>query len=420
MSTPARHHVVVGGSAAGVAAAFAMREHGFDGRITLVDSGSELPYERPPLSKSMADLDVPRAIRPEAAYYEHGIDLELGSEVTDLDAGRNTVRLNDGRTLHADAVVLASGVSARRLPVPGVDLDNVLVLRDVADARRLAERMYAGGPLVLLGGGFIGLEAAAVARERGVEVTVVEVADLPLKASLGHELANLVVEKHRDRGVQFRTAASAAALRGCGAVEAVELRDGTVLEAATVLIGCGVTPNDGLARRAGVYVNEGIVADGRGRTSNPWIWAAGDVVNFVSRFTGRRQRIEHWDVAQRQGTAVGANLAGKRVENIDAPYFWSDQFGDRIQMFGRARPGDQFLVRGEATPDAFLGFWVRDGWRLVAAAGMNQGKELRAAKVLIETGASVQPEELADPSVSLRALGRRRDVAKARLVAPGL
>jgi 3-phenylpropionate/trans-cinnamate dioxygenase ferredoxin reductase component len=409
--TRAARHVIVGGSAAAVSAALAMREHGFTGRITIVEAGADLPYERPPLSKSFTGLEMPRPVVAETVYEENAIELLLGATAASLDEKTRTVTLAGGERLEADAVLLTTGVSARKLRVPGEDLDHVLVLRDIHDARAVAARLDEGGPLVLVGGGFIGLEAAAVARRRGLDVTVVEVLPVCLGAALGHEIATAVERRHRLEGVQFYHERTVAAFRGSGAVEEVELDDGTRLPAATVLVGCGVVPNDELARRAGVRTADGVVVDDYGRTSHPWIWAAGDVASFFSPFTGRRQRIEHWDVARRHGGAVGASMAGVRTTNAEAPYFWSDQYGTRLQMYGRPGPGDRLVRREGVPPGGLLAFWVR-GDRLAAAAGIDVPRELRATKPLIEHRIPVAIADLADPSVSLRSLARARAAAE--------
>ncbi|MBP2320420.1 3-phenylpropionate/trans-cinnamate dioxygenase ferredoxin reductase subunit [Kibdelosporangium banguiense] len=402
------HHVIIGGSAAGVAAAFSMRASGFEGRITIVDAGTDEPYERPPLSKTFEDLGTPRPIVPSESYVDHGIDLVLGVRATVLDEQRHRVRLDNGEDLFADAVLLATGVSPRRLGIAGEDLGNVLGLRDIHDARAMSDRLDAGGHLVIIGGGFIGLEAAAVARRRGLDVTVVEAMPMPLIGVLGTGLAAIIMQRmHTSEGVRILTGRTAMEFRGGPEVEEVLLDDGTRLEAATVLVGCGVAPNDRLAREAGVHTDAGIVTDDHGRTSNRWIWAAGDVANYVSPYTGRRQRIEHWDVAQRHGTAVGANMAGLQVINTETPYFWSDQYGKRLQMYGRAEAGDRLVMRSTPSGDGFLAFWLR-GDRLVASAGIDQPKELRATKPLIENRVPVRAAQLADPAVSLRRLGRTR------------
>lgn len=405
MTGPSRV-VVVGGSIAGVSAALAMREEGFDGKVTIVDSGAELPYERPPLSKSLASLSDPRPIVPVDTYTGLDVELRLGRRAQSLDTHHQHVVLDDGERIPADRVLLATGVSPRRLGVPGETLDNVLTLRDIGDARALGARLAAGGALVVIGGGFIGLEAAALARQQGLDVTVVEAGALPLEAALGRELAAHVHRVHVGHGVEFRTQRTVSEFRGRSAVEQVVLDDGSVLEAATVLIGCGVVPNDSLAQKAGVHCRFGVVTDEWGRTDTPWIRAAGDVANFVSPFSGRRERIEHWDVARHRGAAVGANMVGAHRRDGEAPYFWSDQYSSRIQMFGRAGADDRMVIASGLDQGRFLAFWLR-GATLAAAAGWDSPKELRAAKALIESRQPVSAADLAQPSAaSLRALGR--------------
>ena len=400
-----RHFVIIGGSAAGVSAALAMREKGFDGRITLIDEGTELPYERPPLSKS-ADLSKVHPIVPESTYAEKKIDLLIGHAVVSLKKD-HVVELDSGQELRADAVLLATGGGPRKLGIPGEGLANVLTLRDIKDARAFELRLNAGGALVILGGGFIGLEAAAVARERGIDVTVVEAMPIPLATALGTEIASAVREIHENAGVRILSGRTATELRGSGTVEEVVLDDGSVISASTVLVGVGVIPNDALAKEAGVHCDNGIVVDEFGRTNVPWIWAAGDVANFFSPYTGRRQRIEHWDVAQRHGAAVGASMAGVSTRNLEVPYFWSDQYGLRIQMYGRAKAGTEPVLRCGATPKEMMAFWVNSG-QLCAAAAIDSPGDLRGAKVLIEGQIPVDQADLRDAGVSIRSLARQR------------
>lgn len=399
-----RHHVIIGGSAAGSAAAVAMRRAGFSGRISLVDAGVYPPYERPPLSKALSAMEEPKLINEIEVYREHDIELELGHPVVALDPATKTVHVEGGITMHADAVLLTTGVSARRLDVPGAELANITTLRDIDDARRMAARMDSEhGPLVIVGGGFIGLEAAAVARDLGIEVTIIEALPVPLLPALGRPLAELIQQLHVDRGVRFVTERTVARFVGDGSVAGVELSDGTVLPASTVVVGIGVVPNDALASAAGIECAGGVIVDALGRTSNPWVWAAGDVATQETPFTLQRQRIEHWDVALRHGAIVGANMAGGTEQNLEVPYFWSDQYGLQLQMFGRPAADDEFVMRPDATPTSFLGFWLR-GDTLVAAAGMEQSRELRATKPLIERRVAVTAEALTDPGVSLRSL----------------
>jgi 3-phenylpropionate/trans-cinnamate dioxygenase ferredoxin reductase component len=396
-------HVVIGASAAGVSAAMTMRTSGFEGRITLLDASSHLPYERPPLSKTF-----PVSLRPivsEQTYADHGIELRRGARAAELDAVGRAVVLAGGERLPADAVLLATGVSARTLGVPGEHLGNVLTLRDIDDAARVAARLDAGGPLVIVGAGFIGLEAAAVARARGLDVTVVELLPVPLLAVLGADAGGRVRRLHEDRGVRFRLGATVAEFTGRGEVDGVVLAGGERLAAATGIVGCGVVPNDALARQAGIDCRAGVVVDSCGRTNRGWAWAAGDLASLVNPHVEGRQRIEHWDVAMRHGAAVGASMAGRRTPYADVPYFWSDQYGLRLQMYGRGRAEDEIVTRAGTTAESFLAFWLRGG-RLAAAAGIGAARDLRAAKSLIEARAEVPPAVLADQGSSLRALAR--------------
>lgn len=400
-----KHHVIVGGSAAGVAAALAMRRSGFEGRVTIVDAGPELPYERPPLSKAIGGEATLRPIVPAEVYRSAGIDLRLGTRVDGLYPSAGTVWLSDGGELRADRVLLATGVSARRPPVPGADLRNVLTLREAGDARRLARAIGAGGPLVVVGGGFIGLEVAAAARAAGHDVIVVEMTPLPLSAALGRPLAELVTALHRDEGVRVRTGVTVEAFHGAGTVAEVLLSTGERLPAAAVVLGVGVVPNDTLAVDAGVRSHHGIVVDRHGRTSHPWIYAAGDVTSQPHPHLPAPGRIEHWDNAQQQGAAVGATMAGDPRSHDALPYFWSEQYGRTLQMYGRPREGDQLLLRPDASPRRFVALWRRDGV-VVAAAGLDAAGDLATARRLIERGVTIPADVLRDPDASLRTIAR--------------
>ncbi|MFJ6660311.1 NAD(P)/FAD-dependent oxidoreductase [Streptomyces sp. NPDC091377] len=404
MSEP--HHVIVGGSIAGVSAALAMRRHGFDGALTVVDAEPLIPYEKPPLSKVADPERAVRPILPEERYREHRIDLVVGLPVHRLDEVRRRVVLADGGELPADRVLITTGVSARRLGTPGERLANIHTLRTAADARHLFAALDRGGPLVVVGGGFIGLEAAAVARTRGLDVTVVEAAELPLLGALGPAVAPLMTRLHRDNGVRVVSGRTVERYVGRDTVEAVVLTGGERLPAAAVVVGVGVVPNDRLASAAGATCEGGVVVDEHGRTDRPWLWAAGDVASHIHPRTGVRGRIEHWDVAMRHGAAVGASMAGSPTINDAAPYFWSDQYGKSLQMYGRCRGSDQVVLRQGATPERFLAFWLRAG-RLTAVAGLDEAKAVRAARAILDTDGAPAPETLADPSTDLRALARR-------------
>ncbi|MFF7251361.1 NAD(P)/FAD-dependent oxidoreductase [Embleya sp. NPDC008237] len=422
MGDETHHHVIVGGSAAGISAALALRRHGFAGRVTVVEAGSELPYERPPLSKALAGGEHAflHAILPRQAYAEQRITLFPATRVLALDPEHRAVELDDGQTLYADRVLLATGMLPRTLPVPGAELPGVLTLRDVRDARALAARLRAGGPVVVVGGGFIGLEVAAVAREAGLDVTVVEMGARPLEGPLGPVLAARMTALHERAGVRLRTGVSVTAFTGDTHVTGVRLTDGQLLPAATVVVGVGVRPDTALAEAAGVLCDDGIVVDRHCRTSVPWILAAGDATNQPHPHLPTRGRIEHWDNAVQQGAVAGAVLAGVPESHTALPYFYSEQYGRTLQMYGRPAPGDEFVLRteaattvdpvdpaeaGEPADGGFLGFWTRGGIT-VAAAGLDRARELRAARTLIERRLPVHAAALASPTTDLRALAR--------------
>ncbi|MFI1380303.1 NAD(P)/FAD-dependent oxidoreductase [Embleya sp. NPDC020886] len=422
MGDETQHLVIVGGSAAGISAALALRRHGFAGRVTVVEAGDELPYERPPLSKALAGGEHAflHAILPRQAYAEQRITLLPATRVLALDPDRRAVELDDGQTLYADRVLLATGVLARTLPVPGAELPGVLTLRDVRDARALAARLRAGGPVVVVGGGFIGLEVAAVAREAGLDVTVVETGAQPLAGPLGPVLASRVTALHERAGVRLLTSVSVTAFTGTTHVTGVRLTDGRMLPAATVVVGVGVRPDTALAEAAGVLCEDGIVVDRHCHTSVPWILAAGDATNQPHPHLPARGRIEHWDNAVQQGAVAGAVLAGVPESHTALPYFYSEQYGRTLQMYGRPAPGDEFVLRVEATnvvdpvdpaeaggpaDGGFLGFWTRAGV-LIAAAGLDRPRELRAARALIERRLPVDAAALASPTTDLRALAK--------------
>lgn len=405
--------MIIGGSAAGVAAAFAMREAGLDGELVVVDADGNDPYERPPLSKSLIGT-TDTALKPIVArqsFTDHDISLLLGCRVDRLDVVRHQVHLHDGTEIDADHVLLATGVRARRLAIPGADLDGTFVLRDAADAVSVSRHLSLGGPLVIVGAGFIGLELAALARAHGVGVTVVEVADLPLTHAVGPYVAQLLLRLHADHGVHFRLGTSVERFEGASAVEEVHLTDGARLAAGTVVVGVGVIPNDELAVGAGVITDGGVVVDSYGGTNVPWLSAAGDVAAQEHPSLASRSRIEHWDSAQRHGAAVGASVVGVPTVHDSVPYVWSDQYGLTFQAFGRPRATDEFTVRTGSRPDRFLAFWLREG-RVGAVAGVGLPREVRAAKSLIEAGTSVSTVDLADPGTDMRRLLTRSALSR--------
>jgi 3-phenylpropionate/trans-cinnamate dioxygenase ferredoxin reductase component len=401
-------YVIVGASAAGLAAARALRSTGFSGDLTVVDRDRHSPYERPPLSKRLVPGTTPSLTPLVDAQTLRGLDVELirGTGVRALDLVGHRVELTDGQRLSFDAVLLATGARPRTLEVPGARLEGVLALRDAADAWELSDRLAVGGPLVVVGAGFIGLELASAARAAGVGVTVVEKTAAPLAGTLGSRLSEWLLGVHRDHGVEVLLGAEVEAFVGRRRVEEVVLTDGRRLPAGTVLVGIGAEPEVDLGHRAGLRCADGVVVDGYGRTSNPWVFAAGDVARQPHPHLAAPGRIEHWDSALRHGAAVGATMAGRPTAHSEIPYFWSEQYGGVLQSYGRHRPGDELVVRGQITHDRAVAVWLRSDTP-VATVGFGAAREIRAIKSLIEAGAPVAVSAIADPMTDLRQLSNR-------------
>ncbi|MGY1806977.1 NAD(P)/FAD-dependent oxidoreductase [Blastococcus sp. SYSU D00669] len=398
-----RRLVVVGASAAGVAAAMGAREAGWDGGIVVVGAEAHQPYERPPLSKALLTGAEPHAKPLLTADRQRELDLELvlGQRVVRLDPPTRTVTLADGTVLAADGVVLATGARPRTLD--GLDGDAVHVLRTLSDATELVRR-FDGSPVAVVGGGFIGMEVAAAARVRGHEVAVIEAAPLPLLAGGGPALGAWFRARHAERGVRVLTSAGVTGVRrGAGGAPAeLLLTDGSRVPAGVTVVGIGVVPRTELAEEAGLEVADGVVVDATGRTSHPWVYAAGDVANH--RVGGRRRRVEHWTVAAEQGRAAGRSVAGVPTPWRSLPYFWSDQYDLTLQLFGAPHPSDAVVPRRESA-DSACWFWLRDG-RVSAVAGVNCPAEIRAGRQLAAAAARVPVDVLADPAADLRGLGR--------------
>jgi 3-phenylpropionate/trans-cinnamate dioxygenase ferredoxin reductase subunit len=400
--------VIVGASAAGLSAARELRSSGFTGHLTVVDRDRHSPYERPPLSKRLVPGTSP-SLTPLISEQELGeLDIELirGTGVRGLDLAMHRVELDNGQMPTADAVLLATGARPLVLRVPGAQLEGVLALRDADDAWKLNDQLAAGGPLVVVGAGFIGLELASAARSAGVGVTVVEKLAAPLAGALGPQLSTWLLDLHRGHGVEVHLGVEVEEFAGRRHVEEVVLTDGRRLPAQTVVVGVGVEPQAGLARRAGLRCADGIVVDGYGRTSDPWVFAAGDVACQPHPHLAAPGRIEHWDSAMRHGAAVGATMAGRPTLHSAVPYFWSEQYGGVLQSYGRHRAEDDLVVRGTINSGRAVAVWLRSG-AAVAAAGFGAVREIRAIKTMIEAKTPVSVAAIADPMTDLRQLSNR-------------
>jgi 3-phenylpropionate/trans-cinnamate dioxygenase ferredoxin reductase subunit len=401
----ARHPIVIaGGGPAAVAAAGAARDAGYDGRIVLISEEAQLPYRRPPLSKDYLTGDSDAAslpVRPAAWFDEHGVELMLGSRVGGLDVSRSAVRLDDGSRLEFGALLIATGGRPRRFA--GLDHERVVHLRTLADSDLLTKRLRQGEPLVVLGAGFVGCEVAAAARKLGVEVTVLELADVPLRRAIGDRFGALVGDVHREAGVDLRT--------GEGVESVTPTRDGLLvttsrgrLECGLLLVAVGLEPNVELAGE--LLCDNGILVDQTCRTSAPAVFAAGDVAAHLHPLYGRHVRVEHYDNALKQGAVAGHNMVAAEPRAYAEPHwFWSDQYEHSLQYLGLPDPSAPVVVRGSVQSRQFSA-WTLSGGVVSSVFTMNRTKDVVAGKRLIATRTPVTAAQLADESTDLRRLGR--------------
>ncbi len=401
--------VIVGASYAGTQLAASARELGFDAPIVIVGDEPHAPYQRPPLSKGLLTGKTGAdalALRGPDFFSQHGITLRLGVRATALDAAARRLLLADGSRLDYGWLALTTGARCRPLPVPGADLAGVHPLRTLDDALRLADAMASARTACVVGGGYIGLEAAAALAGRGIATTVVEFQPRLLARSAPPALASYVAEAHARRGVQLRLGCGVRALHGHGRVEAVELDDGSRIGCDLVVLGVGVLPNVELAQAAGAAIDNGILVDGVGRTSLPQVLAAGDVANMVLP-TGaggpERVRLESIQAANDGARAAATVLVGRPQPCTAVPWFWSDQFDLKFQMAGLPLPGDDTVLRGDPASDRFTLFQLRGGV-VVAAQSVNRPAEHMLSRKLIAAGTRIASDVLQDASFDLKSL----------------
>jgi len=380
--------VIVGGGMAGANAAFTLRTLGFDGRVAIVSSETELPYERPPLSKDYLRGESPiekAYVRKASDYDDQKIELLAGTTANAIDIGDRRVDLDDGSSLSYGALVLATGSEPRRVELPAVDPSDVHYLRTVADADRIKSAAQEAKTATVIGGGWIGSEVAASLRQMGLDVTLVSRTPRPLERVLGPEIADVYRQLHEENGVRI-TQGSAG--------DAPTDRD-------LIVVGIGATPRVGLAREAGLRIHRNaVIVDEYLRTSAPNIYAIGDIASAWQPRLRRHIRVEHWDNAKRQGRAVAATILGQSEPYARMPYFYSDQFDLGMEYRGYAPGWDQVVVRGDLAAREFDAFWLAKG-KVIAAMNANRwddGKELAA---IVDAGQQVDADRLADPMVSL-------------------
>ncbi len=395
--------LIIGAGQAGGRAAEGLRAAGHTGPITLIGEEVHPPYERPALSKDFlrdGNLDRIAWVRPATWYEANGVTLFRGRRAVAIDREHCRVALDDGSQAEYETLILTTGARARPLAVDGVDHPLVSYLRTVADSRRLQQQLLAGAHIVVIGAGFIGLEVAAAARLRGCAVTVLEMADLPLTRCIPPFLGRHYAELHRAHGVALRTSTHVVGISDRNGRAVVHTRGGEVPPADAVVVGIGIIPNVELARSAGLEIDDGVVVDECGRTSDPRIYAAGDVTRHFNPLLGRRLRLESWQNAQNQAIAVARNVLGAARPYAQLPWFWSDQFDVNLQMAGLPEPDDEVIRRGRSGAGPVLFLHLRQG-RLAAAIGLNCPRELRIAQEITAMGGAVDAARLADESMSL-------------------
>jgi 3-phenylpropionate/trans-cinnamate dioxygenase ferredoxin reductase subunit len=410
-STPTT--LIIGAGQAGAEVGFSLRQQGYAGHVVLVGDEPGLPYQRPPLSKGylMRKLDLDELhVKPRSAYEAAAIELRTGLRTERLDRSAKRVVFADGSALSYDKLVLATGGRARPLQVPGLEnpqrLLNLHYLRSIADVDRIHHQFHEGARLVLIGGGYVGLEVAAAARQCGLTVTVLEALPRVLARVTAAEVSAFYERVHREAGVDIRTGTTVAAVESDGsgdAVRAVRCSDGSRIAADLVVVGIGQIPNTELAEQAGLAVDNGIVVDAYACSLDPDVLAAGDCTNHPNALYGRSLRLESVPNALEQARTAAASICGVRRPHDAVPWFWSDQYDLKLQMVGLSQGHERVVLRGDPAKRSFTAFYLRDH-RIVAADAVNRPQEFMLAKRLVAQQAMIGADQLADELVPLRSI----------------
>jgi 3-phenylpropionate/trans-cinnamate dioxygenase ferredoxin reductase subunit len=403
--------VIIGGGKAGARAAVALRENGYGGPITMITGEAHAPYDRPPLSKSMITdeaLPAPPYLIDEATLASIKVTLLKGSEAVQIDRKAKQVTLNNGKAVVYEKLLIATGAAPRRLSVSGSDAPRICYLRNYEDALALRDNIGAGKHVIIIGGGFIGLEVAASARKRGASVTVIEGLPRVLSRGVPEEIATIVTDRHRAEGVDIRCGVALKSFEDHGDKVSVLLADSTSISGDLVLVGIGAVPVSDVAERAGLECSNGISVSDRLETSDAHIFAAGDCVSFpLTVYGGRRVRLESWRSAQDQGALAAANMLGKDQPLVTVPWFWSDQYDLTMQIAGLQDEGET-VVRRDISDTAFILFHLAKDGRLVAASGIGIGnavaRDIRLSEMIIAKGLKPSPADLADAIIGLKSL----------------
>ena len=383
-----------------------LRAEGYQGAITMLGAETHPPYQRPPLSKNYlaGEIGVERVLlRPASFYADNEIDLRLGTRAREIDPEGRRVHLEDGEALAYEHLVLATGAAVRRLTVPGADLAGIGYLREIADSDAIRGATGEGARLVVVGGGYIGLEVASVAARQGTSVTVIEMESRLMSRVVSPEMSAWYLHRHREAGVEVRTGSSVSGFEGDGRVARVRCADGSAFDADFVVVGIGIAANDALAASAGLATDDGVVVDEYGAASEEKVWAAGDCTRHPSRLFGGRVRLESVHNAMSQAKVVAANICGKETRYDEAPWFWSDQYDAKLQIVGLARGADERVVRGDPAEGAFTVFHLRGG-TVVAAETLNGMRDHLVCRKLVGAQARPSRDALADSEVALKDL----------------
>jgi 3-phenylpropionate/trans-cinnamate dioxygenase ferredoxin reductase subunit len=398
--------VIAGASLAGAKAAETLRAEGFDGRVVLVGEEPVRPYERPPLSKAYlrgeVDFDA-AAVHDEGFYEDQDIELLTSTTVRSVDPAAKTVTLDPGGELGYDALLLTTGATPRRLTIPGADLGGIHYLRTVSSCDELRLALESASKLVVVGGGWIGSEVAASARQMGKQVALVEAASVPLERVLGAEVGAMFAALHAEHDVELHLGVGVEGFRGKDSVEEVVLADGTAVGGDLFVVGVGVSPRIELVSDIDVELANGVVVDEYLASTCPGIWAAGDVANAYHPVFGTHIRLEHWSAALNQGPVAAKNMLGQQVAYRKIPYFYSDQYDLGMEYSGFATVWDQVVYRGSKDDREVIVFWLDKG-TVVAGMNVNVWGVTEDIAALVESARRVDPERLADPSVELSAL----------------
>ena len=404
MSTNKRF-VIVGAGHAGAMLALSLRQQGWQGRITVVGAEAYLPYHRPPLSKlflagekSVAEI----LIRPATVYEKTGVEFMLETSVLSIDRRAKRVQLNDSQTLRYDKLALTTGAKVRQVELPGADLPGVFYLRHLDDVEQIKTHIRRGAKAVIVGGGYIGLETAAVLNNKGMQVTVLELTERILQRVTSPVVSEFYHRIHREAGVSIYCNQRVSNLAGDHQLEQVQCEDGAVFPADLVIIGVGILPDTALAQAAGLQVDNGIVVDAQGRSSDPNIFAAGDCACHYNPIYDRRLRLESVQNATEQTREIAAAACGKPANYAPVPWFWSEQYDLRLQIAGLSQDYDDSVLRGNATQGRdFTLFYLRGG-KVIAADAVNRPQDFMASKKLIAGGQQVDAAQLADPDIAIK------------------